>query len=92
MAGKGKLGKHASKGKAKRLVKKAPAAGAHWQVTKGALRRLARRGGVKRISETHTTLPGSSSMPCSSESPETQSFTLKLPKEKPSLPWTSYTH
>ena len=51
MAGKGKLGKHASKGKAKRLVKKAPATGAHLQVTKGALRRLARRGGVKRIAE-----------------------------------------
>jgi histone H4 len=51
MAGKGKLGKQASKGKAKRLVKKVPAAGVHWQATKGALRKLARRGGVKRIAE-----------------------------------------
>lgn len=52
MAGKGKLGKQASKGKAKRLLKKSHvSAAAHWQVTKGALRRLARRGGVKRIAE-----------------------------------------
>jgi histone H4 len=50
MAGKGKLGKQASKGKAKRLTKK-PVSTAHYQVTKGALRRLARRGGVKRISD-----------------------------------------
>lgn len=51
MAGKGKLGKQASKGKAKRHGKKAAVATSHWQVTKGALRRLARRGGVKRISD-----------------------------------------
>ena len=50
MAGKGKVGKHPSKGKAKRLGKKAPSEAAY-QVTKGALRRLARRGGVKRIAD-----------------------------------------
>lgn len=50
MAGKGKLGKQASKGKAKRIVKKA-SPGVEYQITKGALRRLARRGGVKRISD-----------------------------------------
>lgn len=50
MAGKGKLGKQASKGKAKRIVKQSTS-GAEYQVTKGALRRLARRGGVKRISD-----------------------------------------
>jgi len=52
MAGKGKLGKQASKGKAKRLTAKRNTDGIpRTQVTKGALRRLARRGGVKRISE-----------------------------------------
>ncbi len=52
MAGKGKLGKQASKGKAKRLIKKpAGVVKGPLQVTKGALRRLARRGGVRRISE-----------------------------------------
>lgn len=50
MAGKGKMGKQAEKGKAKRLIKKSAPDG-HFQVTKGALRRLARRGGVKRISD-----------------------------------------
>lgn len=50
MAGKGKLGKQASKGKAKRHVKKTVDT-KHYQVSKGALRRLARRGGVKRISD-----------------------------------------
>lgn len=50
MAGKGKLGKQASKGKAKRFTGKKPS-NAAFQVTKGALRRLARRGGVKRISD-----------------------------------------
>jgi histone H4 len=51
MAGKGKLGKQASKGKAKRIAKKTvPSRADSIQVTKGALRRLARRGGVKRIS------------------------------------------
>lgn len=49
MAGKGKVGKLASKGKAKRSIKKS-AAHSGLQITKGALRRLARRGGVKRIS------------------------------------------
>ena len=51
MAGKGKLGKQASKNKAKRLVRKSQVSSVHFQVTKGALRRLARRGGVKRIDE-----------------------------------------
>ena len=51
MAGKGKLGKQASKGKAKRIAKKIVSSRANSiEVTKGALRRLARRGGVKRIS------------------------------------------
>ena len=50
MAGKGKMGKQASKGKAKRLTRTNPS-NATLQVTKGALRRLARRGGVKRISD-----------------------------------------
>jgi len=49
MAGKGKLGKQASKGKAKRLTGKTAYKRGN-QITKGALRRLARRGGVKRIS------------------------------------------
>ena len=52
MAGKGKLGKQASKGKAKRLTKKTTSESkALFVVSKGALRRLARRGGVKRISD-----------------------------------------
>ena len=50
MAGKGKVGKLSSKGKAKRHMKKT-ASRASYQVTKGALRRLARRGGVRRISD-----------------------------------------
>ena len=50
MAGKGKVGKLSSKGKAKRHMKKSASHGLY-QVTKGALRRLARRGGVKRISD-----------------------------------------
>ena len=49
MAGKGKLGKQASKGKAKRHAKKGVAETKVAPITKGALRRLARRGGVKRI-------------------------------------------
>jgi len=49
MAGKGKIGKQASKGKAKRLTKKA--ASTAFQLTKGSMRRLARRGGVKRIAD-----------------------------------------
>jgi histone H4 len=51
MAGKGKVGKLASKGKAKRQIKKGAVSAASYQITKGALRRLARRGGVKRISD-----------------------------------------
>lgn len=51
MAGKGKLGKQASKGKAKRHAKKGVAETKVAPITKGALRRLARRGGVKRISD-----------------------------------------
>lgn len=50
MAGKGKVGKHAEKGKAKRIVKKSNEKVNRVEVTRGALRRLARRGGVKRIS------------------------------------------
>jgi histone H4 len=50
MAGKGKVGKPAEKGKVKRIMKKS-AGPSQFQVTKGALRRLARRGGVKRISD-----------------------------------------
>jgi len=50
MAGKGKMGKQASKGKAKRIIKKAPEP-ERFQITKGALRRLAKRGGIGRISE-----------------------------------------
>ena len=50
MAGKGKLGKAAEKGKAKRIVKKSNEKVARVEITRGALRRLARRGGVKRIS------------------------------------------
>lgn len=49
MAGKGKSARLASKGKAKRTIKKQSRS--EFQVTKGALRRLARRGGVKRISD-----------------------------------------
>jgi histone H4 len=51
MAGKGKVGKQASKGKAKRLQPKKNVSAEVIQITKGALRRLARRGGVKRISD-----------------------------------------
>ncbi len=50
MAGRGKMGKQASKGKAKRLIKKSPST-AEFRVTKGALRRLAKRGGVIRIAD-----------------------------------------
>ncbi len=50
MSGKGKVGRPAEKGKAKRTItKKTLEQG--FQVTKGALRRLARRGGVKRIAD-----------------------------------------
>lgn len=50
MAGRGKSGKLASKGGAKRTTKKVDAA--LNKITSGSIRRLARRGGVKRISDT----------------------------------------
>ena len=49
MAGKGKAGKLASKGKAKRNTAKAGTK-AHFKLSANAIRRLARKGGVKRIS------------------------------------------
>jgi histone H4 len=49
MAGRGKVGKQAGKEGAKRNVKLHHAKST---VTIGAIRRLARRGGVKRISST----------------------------------------
>lgn len=49
MAGKGKAGKLASKGGAKRTTQKVVLG--NTQITSGAIRRLARRGGVKRISD-----------------------------------------
>jgi histone H4 len=52
MAGKGKVGKHASKSGAKRQVKNSKLELPEGLVTNGAIRRLARRGGVKRISHT----------------------------------------
>jgi histone H4 len=50
MAGRGKSGKLASKGGAKRTTKVVP--NNLNTITAGAIRRLARRGGVKRISAT----------------------------------------
>ena len=50
MAGRGKAGKLASKEGAKRTTKKV-GQGIN-EITNGAIRRLARRGGVKRISST----------------------------------------
>ena len=50
MAGKGKAGKQASKSAAKKTAKSAPEKFRIANVTNGAIRRLARRGGVKRIS------------------------------------------
>ena len=47
--GKGKAGKSASKAKAKRHDKASSDKRESTTITKGALRRLARRGGVKRI-------------------------------------------
>lgn len=49
MAGKGKAGKLASKGKAKRNTAKSGSK-AHFKLSANAIRRLARKGGVKRIS------------------------------------------
>lgn len=49
MAGKGKVGKNAKKGGAKRHEKKTKPVG-RTELTLGGIRRLARRGGVKRIS------------------------------------------
>lgn len=50
MAGKGKVGKQATKSGAKKHVKGAAQKLKPGNVTNGAIRRLARRGGVKRIS------------------------------------------
>lgn len=50
MAGKGKVGKQASKSGAKRMNARGSKVIADGTVTNGAIRRLARRGGVKRIS------------------------------------------
>jgi histone H4 len=52
MSGKGKVGKFAGKGGAKRHVKVLEKVVLKSVVTSGAIRRLARRGGVKRISGT----------------------------------------
>lgn len=49
MAGKGKVGKSAKSGGAKRHEKKKSSVGRS-DLTMGSIRRLARRGGVKRIS------------------------------------------
>lgn len=48
MAGRGKVGKPSSKAGAKRHEKKLPSGNS--TITMGGIRRLARRGGVKRIS------------------------------------------
>lgn len=50
MAGKGKIGKQAEKGKAKRTISKTPKEES-FVLKKGTLRRLARKGGVQRISD-----------------------------------------
>ncbi|MFM7855894.1 MAG: hypothetical protein ACKO96_29235, partial [Flammeovirgaceae bacterium] len=50
MAGKGKSGKQATKSGAKKSSKVEPEKFRIANVTNGAIRRLARRGGVKRIS------------------------------------------
>jgi histone H4 len=50
MAGRGKTAKQASKNKAKYTVRQSIKAIAPGVITNGAIRRLARRGGVKRIS------------------------------------------
>lgn len=49
MAGKGKIGRNAKRGGAKRHDKKGKPTG-RTELTLGGIRRLARRGGVKRIS------------------------------------------
>jgi hypothetical protein len=49
MAGSGKLGKQAEKGKAKRTIKKTTPKAESFELKKGTLRRLARKGGVQRI-------------------------------------------
>lgn len=50
MAGSGKTGKLTQKGKAKRMITKAPK-DEPFLLKKGTLRRLARKGGVQRISD-----------------------------------------
>jgi histone H4 len=52
MSGKGKAGKIAAKGGAKRHIKDVKKIFSNSIITSGAIRRLARRGGVKRISPT----------------------------------------
>jgi histone H4 len=52
MAGRGKNAKQASKGNAKRTSKVTGSIAITGAVSNGAIRRLARRGGVKRISIT----------------------------------------
>lgn len=48
MAGKGKIGKSSTRGNAKKTARFASVSAG--TITAGAIRRLARRGGVKRIS------------------------------------------
>jgi histone H4 len=50
MAGKGKTGKVAAKNRAKSTGRGEPKDSKNAVVTNGAIRRLARRGGVKRLS------------------------------------------
>merc|ERR1712227_240977 len=54
-------------------------------ITKPAIRRLARRGGVKRILHTSTRRPAPSSDRSSRTSSVTRSSTLSTPRERPSL-------
>lgn len=50
MAGSGKTGKQTQKGKAKRMIAKTPKEES-FVLKKGTLRRLAKKGGVQRISD-----------------------------------------
>jgi histone H4 len=52
MAGRGKTGKHASRSAAKKQTRVESKQFSNGIITNGAIRRLARRGGVKRISFT----------------------------------------
>lgn len=51
MAGSGKNGKMAAKGKAKRTIKKTTSSVESFEIKRGTLRRLAKKGGVQRISD-----------------------------------------